>query len=213
MVPGGLASQVPKCGYANGGGPSGHLVTSKPMGEITVLLDQVRDGDGAARERFFERIYAELDRLAKRHLSRQAPLTMLDGPGLVHEVYLRLAHQESLPGTDRAAFLAYASRVMRSVIIDYVRARGAERRGGGQRMLTLNTGVADQSFDEPQLESLGDALESLERVDERAHRVVEMRYFGGLEIDEIADFLEVSPATVKRDWTKARAFLMLSMKR
>ena len=78
-------------------------------------------------------------------------------------------------------------------------------------MLTLNTGVADQSFDEPQLESLGDALESLERIDERAHRVVEMRYFGGLEIEEIASFLEVSPATVKRDWTKARAFLMHNM--
>jgi RNA polymerase sigma factor (TIGR02999 family) len=182
------------------------------MGEITVLLDKVRGGDGAARERFFERIYAELDRLAKRHLSRQAPLTMLDGPGLVHEVYLRLTQQEALPGTDRAAFLAYASRVMRSVIIDYVRARSAERRGGGQRMMTLNTGVADQSFDEPQLELLGDALESLERIDERAHRVVEMRYFGGLEIDEIAVFLAISPATVKRDWTKARAYLLHTMR-
>jgi RNA polymerase sigma factor (TIGR02999 family) len=181
------------------------------MGEITVLLDQARQGDEAARERFFTRIYAELDRLAKRHLSHQAQLTMLDGPGLVHEVYLRLSQQEALPGSDRAAFLAYSSRVMRSVIIDYVRARNAERRGGGQRMLTLNTGVADQSFSEPQLESLGDALESLERIDERAHRVVEMRYFGGLEIEEIAAFLEVSPATVKRDWTKARAYLLHSM--
>ena len=124
---------------------------------------------------------------------------MLDSPGLVNEVYLRLAQQDQLPGADRAAFLAYASRVMRSVVIDYVRARAAERRGGGQRMLTLNTGVADLSFTEPQLESLGDALESLERIDERAHRIVEMRYFGGLEIEEIASFLEISPATVKRD--------------
>jgi RNA polymerase sigma factor (TIGR02999 family) len=181
------------------------------MGEITALLDQVRHGDDTAREQFFTRVYSELDRLARRHLAGQSPLTMLDGPGLVHEVYLRLAEQEDLPGNNRAAFLAYASRVMRSVIIDYVRARAAERRGGGQRMLTLNTGVAEQSFSEPQLESLGDALESLERVDERAHRVVEMRYFGGLEIDEIATFLDISPATVKRDWTKARAFLMHSM--
>jgi RNA polymerase sigma factor (TIGR02999 family) len=178
------------------------------MGEITVLLDEARHGDTAARERFFTRVYAELDRLARRQLSGQAQLTMLDSPGLVHEVYLRLAQQEALPGSDRAAFMAYASRVMRSVIIDHVRSRNAERRGGGQRMLTLNTGVAEQSFSEPQLESLGDALESLERIDERAHRVVEMRYFGGLEIDEIATFLDVSPATVKRDWTKARAYLM-----
>ena len=181
------------------------------MGEITELLDQARDGDESARERFFSRVYSELDRLAKRHLAGQSQLTMLDGPGLVHEVYLRLAQQEALPGSDRAAFMAYASRVMRSVIIDYVRARSAERRGGGQRMVTLNTGVAEQVFSEPQLESLGDALESLERIDQRAHRVVEMRYFGGLEIEEIATFLDVSPATVKRDWTKARAYLLHTM--
>jgi RNA polymerase sigma factor (TIGR02999 family) len=181
------------------------------MGEITELLDQVRKGNGAARERFFTSVYSELDRLARRHLARQSPMTMLDGPGLVHEVYLRIAEQENLPGNNRAAFLAYASRAMRSVIIDYVRARSAERRGGGQRMLTLSTGIAEQVFSEPQLEALGDALESLERIDERAHRVVEMRYFGGLEIDEIAAFLDVSPATVKRDWTKARTYLMHSM--
>ena len=78
-------------------------------------------------------------------------------------------------------------------------------------MLTLNTGVAEQNFSEPQLESLGDALESLERIDARAHRVVEMRYFAGLEIEEIATFLDVSAATVKRDWTKARAYLMHTM--
>jgi RNA polymerase sigma factor (TIGR02999 family) len=181
------------------------------MGEITQLLDQARQGDDAARERFFARIYAELDRLAKRHLSHQAQLTMLDAPGLVHEVYLRLAQQEQLPGTDRNAFLAYSSRVMRSVIIDYVRARRAERRGGGVPMVTLNTAADAAAFSEPQLESLGDALESLERVDARAHRVVEMRYFGGMEIEEIASFLELSPATVKRDWTKARAYLLHNM--
>ncbi|HEU4779273.1 MAG TPA: ECF-type sigma factor [Steroidobacteraceae bacterium] len=182
------------------------------MGEITALLVEARHGDSASRQRFFSRVYSELNRLARNHLSRQSQITMLDAPGLVNEVYLRLAQQEDLPGSDRTAFLAYSSRVMRSVVIDYVRARAAERRGGGQRMLTLNTGVADQSFAEPQLEALGDALESLERVDERAHRVVEMRYFGGLEIEEIAAFLDVSAATVKRDWTKARAYLLHSMR-
>lgn len=181
------------------------------MGDITALLDQARQGDADSRERFFGRVYSELDRLARGHLARQSHLTMLDAPGLVHEVYLRLAQQENLPGSDRSAFLAYASRVMRSVIIDYVRARAADRRGGGLRALTLNTGVAEQNFSEPQLEALGDALESLERLDQRAHRVVEMRYFGGMEIEEIASFLEVSPATVKRDWSKARAYLLHSM--
>jgi RNA polymerase sigma factor (TIGR02999 family) len=181
------------------------------MGEITQLLDQARQGDSAARERFFARVYSELNQLAKGKLARQSHLTMLDAPGLINEVYLRIAQQEALPGQDHRAFLAYASRVMRSVIIDYVRSRNAERHGGGQQMLTLNTGVANQNFSEPQLESLGDALESLERIDERAHRVVEMRYFGGMEIEEIADFLAISPATVKRDWNKARAFLLHSM--
>jgi RNA polymerase sigma factor (TIGR02999 family) len=181
------------------------------MGEITQLLDAARQGDNIARERFFAQVYVELDRLAKSKLAGKAQLTMLDAPGLVHEVYLRIAQQQSLPGSDRRAFLAYASRVMRSVIIDYVRSRKAERHGGGQQMITLSTGIVEQVFAEPQLESLGDALEALEKIDERAHRVVEMRYFGGMEIDEIAAFLEISPATVKRDWTKARAFLLHSM--
>jgi RNA polymerase sigma factor (TIGR02999 family) len=182
------------------------------MGEITQLLDQARDGNNVARERFFSRMYAELDQLAKNKLAHQSQLTMLDAPGLVHEVYLRLADQQSLPGNDRRAFLAYASRAMRSVIIDYVRSRQTLKQGSGQQMLTLNTGVANQNFSEPQLESLGDALESLETIDERAHRVVEMRYFGGMEIDEIAEYLGVSRTTVKRDWNKARAFLLHTMR-
>lgn len=182
------------------------------MGEITQLLDRARDGDSAARERFFAAIYAELSQLAKNKLSRESQLTMLDAPGLVHEVYLRLAQQADLPGTDRRAFLAYAARVMRSVIIDYVRARKAERRGGDRERVTLTTGIQGQAFSEPDLEALGAALESLARIDERAHWIVEMRYFGGMEIEEIADFLKISAATVKRDWSKARAYLLHAMR-
>lgn len=182
------------------------------MGDITQLLDEARGGDGVARERFFARVYAELDGLAQRRLSRESPLTMLDAPGLVHEVYLRLSQQDDLPGQDRRAFFAYASRVMRSVIIDYVRSRNAQRHGGGQRVVTLNTGIADESFAQPELEQLGDALDSLAKLDERAHWVVEMRYFGGMELEEIADFLAISLATVKRDWSKARAFLLHSLR-
>lgn len=182
------------------------------MGEITQLLDQARHGDKASRERFFSRVYAELDALARRHIGRRERFTVLDAPGLVHEVYLRLAQHAELPGQDRRTFLAYASRVMRSVVIDYVRSRQAERHGGGSDHVTLNTGIQGLPLQEPELLSLGDALESLQRIDERAHWVVEMRYFGGLEIDEIADFLKISPATVKRDWQKARAFLLQAMR-
>jgi RNA polymerase sigma factor (TIGR02999 family) len=178
------------------------------MGIVTQLLERARGGDSAAQEQLFARLYSELDQLARGHLSRGAPMTLIDAPGLVHEVWLRVTQQAELPGKDRRAFLAYASRAMRSVIIDYVRARHAERRGGGQQLLTLDTSVENQSFTEPELESLDDALQALARVDERAHRVVEMRYFGGMEIEEIAEFLGISPATVKRDWQKARAFLL-----
>ena len=180
------------------------------MGDITRLLEQARKGDAAARERFFSSMYAELDRLARSRLRRDDRYTLLDAPGLVHEVYLRLQNAQ-LPGPDRRSFLAYASRVMRSVIIDYVRARASERRGGGRQMLTLNTGIADRQLSEPELLGLGDALESLQRIDERAHWVVEMRYFGGMEIEEIAEFLQISPATVKRDWQKARAYLLQAL--
>jgi RNA polymerase sigma factor (TIGR02999 family) len=178
------------------------------MGTVTQLLDLARRGDADAHQELFAQLYAELDRLARSHLARSAPMTLIDAPALIREVYLRLGQQGDLPGSDRRAFLAYASRAMRSVIVDYLRSRSADRRGGGERRLTLNTAVEDPAFSDPQLESLDDALKALERIDERAHRVVEMRYFGGMEIEEIAAFLEISPATVKRDWQKARAYLM-----
>lgn len=182
------------------------------MGEITLLLDRARRGDPAARERFFASVYAQLDQLARRKIGRPDRFTMLDAPGLVHEVYLRIAQQSDLPGSDRRSFFAYASRVMRSVVIDYVRSRSAERHGGDCDLMTLDTGIAGQSFQEPDLLALGDALEALQRIDERAHWIVEMRYFAGMEIEEIAQFLEISPATVKRDWQKARAFLLQAIR-
>jgi RNA polymerase sigma factor (TIGR02999 family) len=178
------------------------------MGPVTRLLEAARRGDDTARDRLFAHLYGELDRLAQSHLARNAPMTLIDAPALIREVWLRLHQQETLPGAGRPAFLAYASRAMRSVIVDYLRARGADRRGAGVRPITLSTIVADQALRQPEIESLDDALRSLERIDERAHRVVEMRYFGGMEIEEIAEHLAISPATVKRDWQKARAYLL-----
>lgn len=177
------------------------------MGDITELLDLARRGDAAARERFFTRIYSELDRLARQQLARHPRMTMLDPPALVREAYLRIAHQHTLPGADRNAFMAYSARAMRSVIIDYLRSRSALRNGSGTPTLAL-AGRELPLPEDRQLASLGDALESLESVDERAHRVVEMRFFGGMDVESIAEFLRVSPATVKRDWLKARAYLL-----
>jgi RNA polymerase sigma factor (TIGR02999 family) len=177
------------------------------MGPITQLLENARRGDADAQQALFSHLYGELNRLAHSHLARNAPMTLIDAPALVREVYLRLDAQPVLPGRDRCAFLAYASRAMRSVIVDYLRARGAARRGGNARLLTLNTAAENQAFTDSQLEPLNEALQSLEKIDERAHRIVEMRYFGGMEIEEIAEFLDISAATVKRDWVKARAYL------
>src|SRR5688500_3250527 len=107
------------------------------MGPITQLLENARHGDPAAQQALFTHLYGELNRLAHSHLARNAPMTLIDAPALVREVYLRLDAQPVLPGSDRRTFLAYASRAMRSVIVDYLRARGAERRGGNARLLTL----------------------------------------------------------------------------
>jgi RNA polymerase sigma factor (TIGR02999 family) len=177
------------------------------MGEVTQLLEGARQGDKLALERFYARIYPELSVIARSQLGRQSPLTLIDAPSLVNEVYLRIARQESIPGEDRGTFLGYAARVMRSVIIDYVRARGAERRGGDRLRVTLATNVEEEQGTALDFEELSAELAYLERVDERAYRVVELRFFGGMEIEEIARFLDTSPATVKRDWTKARMFL------
>lgn len=182
------------------------------MAEITQLLAEMRNGNRGAHERFFTRIYSELERLARVRVGRNSTFTVLDAPGLVHEVYLRLEQNMTIPAQDRRQFLAYASRIMRNVIIDYVRSRKAERHGGGHRRLALHTGIGNQAFAEPEIEQLGEALESLARIDERAHWVVEMRFFAGMELEEIADVLGISEATVKRDWKKARAFLLHSLR-
>lgn len=178
------------------------------MGEITELLQLSRDGADGARNELFNLVYGELRRLAHRKLVGGNGLH-LDAPSLVNEAYLRLMEQPCLPGGNRHMFFAYASGVMRSVIIDYVREQNSLKRGAGEEPLTLTTGLRDRVavFRGPDLEALDVALEDLDRADPRARQVVEMRYFGGMSIEEIAEALDSSPATVKRCWQKARAFL------
>jgi RNA polymerase sigma factor (TIGR02999 family) len=178
------------------------------MGDVTQLLERARDGDTGARDLLFTRIYAELQTLARQKLAKESTLTQLDAPSLVHEAYLRLSHQTELPGRNRRMFFAYAAHVMRSVIVDYVRNRNALRRGGAAEKIALVTGDQEAVFKDQQIDVLDSALRALQQVDARCHQIVEMRYFAGLTNEEIADFLELSPATVKRDWHKARTFLL-----
>jgi RNA polymerase sigma factor (TIGR02999 family) len=172
------------------------------MTEITLLLTALAGGDTQARDRLYTLLYPELKRLARSHLAGHAPMT-LEPAALIHEVWLKSAGQEA--ALHRGQFFAHASKVMRSVIVDHLRERRADKRGGGQQV-TLSTTALEQ-LSSPDVLKLDDVLQTLQRADERAHQVVEMRFFGGLELEEIAAVLDVSVPTVKRDWRKARAFL------
>ncbi len=173
---------------------------------ITLILNQALAGDRDSRDRVYELLYAELLRLARSHLAGSGAIS-LNPSALVHEAYLRMLGRQATPMRDRRAFFAYASTVMRSVLVDHIRAGAADKRGGLLGPVTLTTGVLNSVAAEEDFSRLNDALEVLRSVDERGCRVVELRYFAGMTEEDIACELAVSVPTVKRDWRKARAFL------
>lgn len=179
------------------------------MAQITQLLERVRAGDGAARDEVFSAAYQELQRLARARLRDGGRNTVLETTSLVHECYLRFIGAGELRAEDRRAFFAYASQVMRSLILNSVRERQAQRRGGGAQQLTLSTeleaGLADDK--EEGILKVHEALEVLERADPRLAQVALMRYFGGYTDQEIAETLDVAERTVRRDWERARLIL------
>ena len=183
------------------------------MSELTELLAAARAGDSAAADRAFALLYEDLRRLARAKLRHHQPMTLLDTTSLVHEVYLKLTAQAALPVTDRHHFFAYASRVMRSVIVDLARARQAERRGGSAEHVELDTDIADSvAAPEDEVLRVHEALQTLAQADEQLARVVEMRYFGGMTEVEIAQALDSSERTVRRQWEKARLLLSVALK-
>lgn len=184
-------------------------------GDITVLLDAARDGDRAALDRVLSTLYQELHGMARRQLAGQQHGHTLDATALVHEAYLKLAGRGngSAQFDDRAHFFAYAASAMRSVIVDYARQRLAQKRGGDLHRVTelpenLEGGF---SLDEDML-GLDAALTRLSGVDPRLTQVVELRYFAGLSELEIAALIQRSERSVRRDWQKARMFLLASLK-
>lgn len=182
------------------------------MAELTHLLHQVQSGDPRARDELFAAAYPGLQQLARARLRDGGRSTLLDTRSLVHETFLRYAQSGALRAEDRRAFYAYASQVMRSVIVSSARERAAQKRGSGLRPVTLSERISDQSMDdEDAILRVHEALESLEQVDERLARVVQMRYFGGYSEQEIADTLEVTERTVQRLWLKARLMLQAAM--
>lgn len=180
--------------------------------DITRLLDAARGGDRAALDRVLATLYRELRGMARRQLAGQYGQT-LDATALVHEAYLKLAGRSGTHFDDRAHFFAYAASAMRSVVVDYARQRMARKRGGDLHRVTdlpedLEGGLR---LDDDML-ALDVALDQLARVDEKLARVVELRYFGGLAEQEIANVLERSERSIRRDWQKARLFLMAALR-
>lgn len=165
------------------------------------------------RERLFAATYDELRKLARSRLRDGGRSTLLDTTALVHESYLRFLNAGALRSGDRRAFFSYASQIMRSVIVDSVRERKAQRRGGDLVELTLDTQIAENlPCGEDEILRVHEALLALEQSDPRLARVVEMRYFGGYSEEEIARTLDVAERTVRRDWDKARLLLLAALK-
>jgi RNA polymerase sigma-70 factor, ECF subfamily len=183
-----------------------------PPPNVTELLAAWSDGDEAALEQLVPIVYGELRRMARRHLARERRRE-LQTTALVHEAYVRLVDQQSVRWQNRAHFYAIAARSMRRILIDHARARGRGRRGGGAPHLSLEAAPEVSSARAVELVRLDDALGELAKVDERKSRVVELRFFGGLSVEETAEVLGVSGVTVMRDWSTAKAFLQRAMKR
>ena len=180
---------------------------------LTDLIQRAQGGDSAAFQELFQLTYGDLRNLARARLRAGPRNTLLDTTALVHESYLRFVRAGSLRIEDRRHFLQYAGRVMRSVIVDFVRERTAQRRGGDVAHVALDTGIAESAArGEDEILRVHEALEELAAHDERMVRVVEMRYFGGLSEAEIAESLGVTTRTVRRDWEKARLLLAESLK-
>lgn len=185
------------------------------MVDITLLLRRARDqNDSSAIDAIVGALYPELHRMAQARLAKNTPITLLDTTAMVHETYERLRGATRIEADCRGQFMAYASQVMRSVIVDFARKRRADRRGGGAIHVTLSTDVLDgHPSTDADIELVNEAVQELEGVDPRLKQVVEMRYFGGFNELEIADALGLSERTVRRDWERAKLLLRVAIRR
>jgi RNA polymerase sigma factor (TIGR02999 family) len=182
-------------------------------GEITRLLAELRGGDRSALDRLFPLVYRELHAAAHRQLVHARPGETLNTTALVHEAYLKLAGASRPDWNDRRHFFAVAARAMRQIVVDYARHLTAGKRGGGATVLDLDPAMLPAPERAAELVALDEALDELGGLNERLARVVELRFFAGLSVDETGEALELSPRTVKRDWEKARAYLYRAVKR
>ncbi len=176
-------------------------------GEITIILQRLRDGDRQAEAELFPLVYQELRRLASIYMSRERPDHTLQPTALVHEAYLRLARSETIPFESRVHFFAVAARIMRQILVDHARAFRAVKRMSGAKPLALDEALVFTEARSAELVALDEALTRLEAWSPRQSRLVELHFFGGLSFEEASTVLGVSARTLKRDWTAARAWL------
>jgi RNA polymerase sigma factor (TIGR02999 family) len=186
-----------------------------PAGEITVILERIQRGEEQAADRLLPLVYDELRRLAAARMAHEAPGVTLQPTALVHEAYLRLASEPATRWENRSHFMAVAARAMRRILVDHARKHRAAKRGSGAARLTIDhlDRPAVGPDDVVDLVTLDDALSRLASIDPRQARIVELRFFGGLSVDDTAAILSASTRTVKRDWQLARAWLKREMAR
>lgn len=178
---------------------------------VTQLLIAWGGGDQAARDELMPLVYEELRRLAHHYISRERPGHTLQTSALVNEAYLRLVDQKCVQWQNRAHFFGIAARLMRQILVDYARMRRYAKRGGDAHWVSLNDDLMVTDQRSADVVALDEALIELTKIDDRKGKVVELRFFGGLSIEETAEVLAVSPGTVMRDWTLARAWLQRAM--
>ena len=181
--------------------------------EVTQLLNDWSSGNQAALDKLLPLVQEELRRLAHRYMSRERPGHTLQTSALVNEAYLRLAGEKSLRWQNRAHFFAISATLMRRILVDHARSHASAKRGGGARKVTLDEAAVVSAGRAAEVVALHEALDEMAKVDPRQSRLVELRYFGGLSIEETAEVMGLSPATVKREWGAARAWLRRELSR
>lgn len=182
------------------------------MSNVTELLVQWGSGDDAALDRLIPLVHHELHQIASRHMARERADHTLQPTALVNETYLRLVDAKNVTWQDRAHFLAVCAQVMRRILVDHARARGSQKRGGDAPTLTLDEALIVTGDRRADVIALDDALNALAQFDARKSRVVELRCFGGLTVEETASVINVSPDTVMRDWKLAKAWLQRELR-
>lgn len=184
-----------------------------PSGQqVSQLLIAWRDGDPGAFDRLMPMVYDELRRLAHRYMRRVPEGQTLQTTALVHEAYLRMVGQGDPSWQNRSHFFAVCAQVMRNLLVDRARSRFAIKRGGGLHQVELDDAAVQSPTEDERLVALDEALERLAAIDPRKARIVEMRYFGGMSVEETGQVLDLSPITIKREWSKARAWLHREMR-